>query len=63
MSKFSDSLSGVVGCLIGLYFLISQIMSFVFFIEYCRQDPILMIIFVDSFLAEIKGLLWIFFIW
>jgi hypothetical protein len=63
MKKFSDYFSGVFGCLMGLYFLISQIMTIVFFIEYCRKDSVLEIIFIDSWLSEIKGLLWIIFIW
>lgn len=55
--------SGVLGCLMSLYFLVSQIATIVFFIGYCRKDSIWEIIFIDSFLSEIKGLLWIFFIW
>lgn len=46
-----------------LYLIISQIATIVFFIGYCRTDSILEIIFIDSILSEIKGLLWIFFIW
>ena len=45
------------------YFIVSQIMTLVFFIQYCRTDSIVEIIFIDSVLSEIKGLLWIFFIW
>lgn len=63
MGKREDYLSSVPGCLMGLYFLISQVMTIVFFIEYCRKDPLLEIIFMDSWLSELKGLLWIFFIW
>lgn len=53
----------ILGCLIGLYLAISQFAALVFFIGYCRTDSIFDIIFLDSFLSEIKGLLWIFFIW
>jgi hypothetical protein len=55
--------SGVFGCVMSLYLLVSQIATIVFFIGYCRTDSIFEIIFIDSFLSEIKGLLWIFFIW
>lgn len=58
-----NTASGVLGCLMYLYLIISQIATIVFFIGYCRTDSILEIIFIDSILSEIKGLLWIFFIW
>lgn len=54
--------TGLMGILIYLYLIISQIMTIVFFIGYCRIDPIVEVIFIDSVLAEIKGLLWIFFV-
>ena len=39
-------------------------MTVVFFIQYCKaDDSLLEIIFIDSILSELKGLLWIFFIW
>ena len=63
MGKKEDYLSSVPGCLMTLYILISQVMTLVFFIEYCRKDSILEIIFIDSWLSELKGLLWVFFIW
>lgn len=53
----------VLGCLFALYMPVSQIMALVFFVRYCKVDPLCEIIFVDTILAEIKGLLWIFFIW
>ena len=46
-----------------MYVIVSQIATLVFFIGYCRTDPILKIILLDSILSEIKGVLWIFFIW
>ena len=52
----------IIGVLAGLYLLISQIMTVVFFVDYCKKDSIFEIIFIDSFLSEIKVLLWIFFI-
>lgn len=57
-----NTVSGVWGCLMSLYLLISQIATIVFFIGYCRTDSILEIIFLDNLLSEFKGLLWIFFI-
>ncbi|ERJ75044.1 hypothetical protein HMPREF9148_02150 [Prevotella sp. F0091] len=59
----SNFLSNVGGCLLYLYGIISQIMTIVFFIGYCRTDSILEIIFIDGIISEAKGLLWIFFIW
>jgi hypothetical protein len=60
----NDTLSAICGFLMWAYFIVSQIMSFVFFIDYCRSDDsILQIIFIDTLLSEIKGLLWIFFVW
>lgn len=63
MSYRNDDGSSTLGCLVGLYLIISQIMSVIFFIEYCRTDSIVEIIFIDAILSEIKGLLWILFIW
>ena len=63
MSGRNDEGSGFLGCLFSLYAIVSQIMSIVFFIEYCRTDSILEIIFFDAILSEIKGILWILFIW
>ena len=49
---------------IGLYLIISQIMSLVFLVEIAKSwDSVLAIIFFGPFLAEFKGLLWIFMIW
>ncbi len=60
----NDTLSAIGGFLMWAYFIVSQIMSFVFFIDYCRSDDsILQIIFIDTLLSEIKGLFWIFFVW
>lgn len=60
MSKF---LEAVLGLIIGLYLIMSQVMTVVFFVQYCKAgDSLLKIIFIDPFLSEFKGLLWIFFI-
>lgn len=56
-------LKNILGFLYAIYLIMSQIMTVVFFIQYCRTDLLLEIIFIDSFLSEFKGLLWIIFIW
>ena len=39
-------------------------MSIIFFIDVCKTwDSILAIIFFGPFVAEFKGLFWVFFIW
>lgn len=56
-------LKNIIGFMYAIYLIMSQIMTVVFFIQYCRTDSLLEIIFIDSFLSEFKGLLWIIFIW
>lgn len=58
-----DTFGTLAGFLMWAYGIVSQIMALVFFIQYCKTDSFLEIIFIDSWLAEIKGILWIFFIW
>ena len=58
-----NALSTITGFLMWAYGIVSQIMALVFFIQYCKTDSILEIIFIDTWLSEIKGILWIFFIW
>lgn len=54
----------ILGILAWIYGLVSQIMTIVFFVQYCRTDEsLLKIILIDPILSEIKGLLWIIFIW
>ena len=60
MKDFGSAIAGIA---MYLYGIISQIMTLVFFIQYCKTDPLLEIIFIDSWFSEIKGLLWIIFIW
>ena len=55
--------STILGFLVWVYMIVSQIMAIVFFIQYCRIDSLLKIIFIDTWLSEIKGLLWILVIW
>ena len=58
----NKTLNNLLSIVVFLYVFISQIMTFVFFLQFCRTDSIGEIIFIDSWLSEIKGLLWIFFI-
>ncbi len=63
MSNSDSWYSGIFGILLGLYILVSQIMTVVFFVDFCRDwDSIVSIILLGPILAELKGLLWIFFI-
>lgn len=63
MSDNNSWFSGFFGILLGLYILVSQIMTIVFFVDFCKDwDSIVSIIFLGPILAEVKGLLWIFFI-
>ena len=57
-----DTKDVILGILVNLYLIASQIFAFIFFIHYCKIDPILKIILVDSWYSEIKGLLLPFFI-
>lgn len=57
-----DTFESIIGYLFGIYFIIAEIMAIVFFIQYCKTDSIAEIIFIDTFLSELKGLLWIIFI-
>ena len=61
MSNSDNSFGGI---LLFIYLAISQIMTVVFFVQYCKvDDSMLKIIVIDPILSEIKGLLWIFFVW
>ena len=58
----SDTLQTILGAVIGIYFIISQIITIVFWWKMMKEDSFFMGIFVDPFIAEFKGLLWPFFI-
>lgn len=59
----NDSGNALLGFVMAIYIFISQIMTIVFFVGYCKaDDSLLKIILIDPILAELKGLLWIFFI-
>lgn len=64
MSDSKDTGGAIFSFLTAIYIIISQIMTVVYFIQYCKtDDSILEIIFIDSVLSELKGLFWIFFVW
>jgi hypothetical protein len=44
-----------------LYFIISQIMTIVFWYEWAQNHGLMNTIFIGPFVAEFKGLLWPFF--
>ena len=58
----NNPLGVVLGLLCWAYGIMSQIMSLVFFVRYCKTDSLLEIIFIDTWLSELKGIFWIFFI-
>ena len=55
-------MNNLIAVAMWIYGVISQIMTFVFFVDFCRKDSLLEILFIDTWLSEIKGFLWIFFI-
>jgi hypothetical protein len=55
-------MNSIIGIIAWIYGIISQIMTMVFFVQFCRTDSFWEILFIDTWLSELKGLLWIFFI-
>lgn len=53
----------VVTALLWIYGIISQICTVYFWWQYAKEDSFISVLTVDVLLAELKGLLWIFFIW
>ncbi|MBD5183809.1 MAG: hypothetical protein HDS97_02820 [Bacteroidales bacterium] len=62
-SNSSDTESAILGFLLWGYGIVSQIMALYFWWQYAKEDSFISTITIDIILAEIKGLLWIFFIW
>lgn len=62
MEKENSTLSTIVGGLLGLYALSTQIMAVYFWWKLMKEDSFIMAIFIDPFIAEFKGILWPFFI-
>ena len=53
-----------LGILLGIYLTVSQIMTVIFFIDICKEwDSVIKMIFLGPIVSELKGLLWVFFIW
>jgi hypothetical protein len=63
MSKTSDTASAILGIIVWLYGIASQIMAAYFWWQYAKEDSFFATITIDVILAELKGILWIFFIW
>ena len=61
--KGDTIMENIFAVIMWIYGIISQIMSLVFFIDFCRTDSFLQILFIDTWLSELKGILWIFIIW
>jgi len=55
--------SPILGFLAIAYFVIWQIMTIVYWIEYSGQHGFWETVFFGFFVAEFKGLFWIFLIW
>ena len=63
-SNSDDSFfNSCLGPLLGLYFVISQIMAVYFWYQFAKVDGFLTTITIDVILAELKGIFWIFFVW
>lgn len=54
---------GVINLIVGLYFILSQIIAFVFWVQIIRTDHLLYACTLGILEAEFKGIFWIFFIW
>lgn len=53
----------IMTVLVVIYIILSQVFSVIFFIDYVKEtESILKIVFLGPIIAELKGILWIFFI-
>lgn len=59
----SDNGATILGFLIWGYGIVSQIMALYFWWQYAKEDNFISTITIDVVLAELKGILWIFFVW
>ena len=59
----SDGAVTFFGVILWIYGIISQIMTIYFWWQMMKEDSFLMSILVDPFIAEFKGIFWIFFVW
>ncbi len=58
-----STINPILGFSIIGYFIISQIMTIVYWIEYSNQHEFWETVFLGFFVAEFKGIFWILFIW
>ncbi len=54
---------GFGGILLYLYLIISQVMTLYFWYQWAQDHSFVSTVFIGPFVSELKGLLWIFFIW
>ena len=50
------------GMIMGIYFTIAQFMAIYFLYLFCKVDSFVEILLIDWWLAELKGIFWIFFV-
>ena len=55
--------SNVGSILLMIYFIISQVATLYFWWEWAQHHSFLSTLFIGPFVSELKGILWIFFIW
>lgn len=58
----NNTLLTILGAIMWLYGISTQIMAVYFWWQYLKEDGFLMGMFIDPFIAEFKGILWPFFI-
>lgn len=61
-SENKSGMSDILGGILALYFISTQIMGIYFWWKMMKQDSFLAAILIDPFIAEFKGPLWPFFI-
>jgi len=62
MQKIGDFFAAILNIIFSAYAIGTQISALYFWWLMAKEDSFLMTIFVDPFIAEIKGFLWPFFI-
>ena len=63
MGQEKDNRSlGFLNVILLIYIFSTQIMALYFWVQYIKQDNIIMALLIDPIIAEVKGILWPFFI-
>lgn len=62
MGKYKVATQIFLYAIVFSYMLISQLMTFIFWLDMMFEHNIITVIFIAPFIAELKGLLWPFFI-